>query len=880
MSPRRGAGSLGCLGGCLLVVLPILFIAGGLYLFWYNPEWLDELAFWRGEIIPADQLDPIHLTPAARPEFKPPPEPDALNLDLGGLPAVETAASWISAAQGGEVRLSDGTGVILPPGALSSDREVRVRRLGGDEPTLSMVTATEVDAGEGNLHQDVTVILPVPAGEPGLERLGMKYRVLHAHGGKATELPCQPGPGPGQVTVKTRRCSILTVLGLAIAVETWLFQSRLYEEVLANHVELSRSVPPLPVPYFYQGQANWCFAAASSMMVHAHGGQASVSEIASHFRLEFLQGMGNPSGYWAGGLGRVLSAYQPELTRVPWFEPSAAALYICRNLTAGQPVYVDLYKIQHAVVAVGYDHRGLYIHDPSGHAFQAAGMTDYLDRIREGRVAAVLLPWEKYIQLSTRWRLPIPIYTYVMRAPMSGQPPVSVQLLHDNVAFIHPTPIPYLTKRPWISNYAWDGQCYKGHTTVIRNYSATLENRADFLTNASQQTTPSHPCNGDRYSITALVSSPVPAPGEITVQAFLDDQPLGPPQTWDPPSGGMEAQRSKSPMDLTPVTGEPLPFRVDPGPAKLRADVCVDGVRIDYEEITLNFGPSRVSNVRLTPEPDGIYLEWDPAPEYGVTYVIRIVENELAFGVEVARTEDTRWQVPKEFLEKQRPAWLYVQTLHRNTDLYSVPSDHLDLRDPWEGRWKGKIKLIEGALFETGDRLLNLYFQALVGKEVEEETKLQQKIQQASPDEASRLQSELAKHREDTGKYKDILKSVQDMLSSLMLAADLVARIGIPVTFELKKKDAGQYDLLLRDIFYIKTPGAEAVTVNRAGPNTLGFDALEDAAFQDDEALARFGPPPRLRLHRWNTARGDTVISHRLDPKPSLLVWKWEFKRD
>jgi len=793
---------------------------------------------------------------------------------------VETNASWITAAQGGEVRLSDGTGVIIPPGALSSDRNVQVRRLGGDEPTLSMVTATEVDAGEGDLNQEATVILPVPAGEPGLERFEMKYRVLHAHQGKATELQCQPGPGPGQVTVRTRKFSILTVLGLAIAVETWLYQSRLYEEVLANPVELSRSVPPLPVPYFYQGVSNWCFAAASAMMVHAHGGQASVSEIANYFRLEFLQGMGNPSGYWKGGLGKVLSAYQPELTRVPWFEPSAAALYICRNLSAGQPVYVDLYKIQHAVVAVGYDHRGLYIHDPSRHAFISLGETDSLDRIRAGRIAAVLLPWEKYVQLATRWRLPIPIYTYVMRAPMAGQVPGSVQLLHDNVTFIHPTPIPYSKQMPWVSNYAWDGRLPHGTTTMIKGQFPLVEARGDFLAKVAYQTTPSHPCNGDKYSITALVSCPMPPPGEITVQAFLDDQALGPPKTVNVPPGGMEAQRGKIEVDLAPVSGETLPFRVDPGPARLRADVRVNGVRTDYEEITLPFGPSRVSNARFTPEADEVYLEWDAAPEYGVSYVIRLVEKTLAFGVEVARTEDTRWLVPKELLEKQTPAWLYVQTLHRNTDLYSVPSDHLDLRDPWEGKWKGKIKLIEGALFETGDRLLNLYVQALVGKEVAEETKLRDKLKGATPEEAARIQAELAKHQEGTSKYKDILKSVQDILSSLMLAADFVARLGIPVTFELKKKDAGQYDLLLREICYIKTPGAEAVTVNRVGPNTLGFDTLEDPAFQDDAALAKFNPPPRLRLHRWNTARGNTVISHRLDAKPAMLVWKWEFQRD
>ena len=37
------------------------------------------------------------------------------------------------------------------------------------------------------------------------------------------------------------------------------------------------------------------------MLVHAHGGNASPSEIASHFRVEFQTAMSNPQGYWIGG---------------------------------------------------------------------------------------------------------------------------------------------------------------------------------------------------------------------------------------------------------------------------------------------------------------------------------------------------------------------------------------------------------------------------------------------------------------------------------------------------------------------------------------------------------------------------------------------------
>ena len=194
-------GRLGCLGGCLIGMLPAAFVGGVIFLFWLNPDWLDEAAFWRGPLLAEDMLDPPPPAPFPPPfalrEKTPPPDDGSFPLDLSGLPEVERASSHISAARGGEVRLSDGTGVILPPGALPGDRQVTVRRLGGNEPALTMLSVLDVDAGGAELSSDATVVLPVPPGMPALQGDRLASKAFHVHDGRAAEIPIVSGPKTG-----------------------------------------------------------------------------------------------------------------------------------------------------------------------------------------------------------------------------------------------------------------------------------------------------------------------------------------------------------------------------------------------------------------------------------------------------------------------------------------------------------------------------------------------------------------------------------------------------------------------------------------------------------------------------------------------------------
>jgi hypothetical protein len=307
----------------------------------------------------------------------------------------------------------------------------------------------------------------------------------------------------------------------------------------------------------------------------------------------------------------------------------------------------------------------------------------------------------------------------------------------------------------------------------------------------------------------------------------------------------------------------------------------VGGARVDSEEITAQFGPSQPANVRFTPRPEGgTDLEWDPVPEYGVEYKVRLAEKVLAWGRELDTTPSCVWTMPAELLEERKErGWIYVQAVHKNTGLEGVPSNHLDLRDPWEGRWKGKFKLVEGALFETGDYLLDRYVQAILESEGKDEQKIQERLSTATPEAAGRIQQELNEHRESTRKTSEFLNSVKEYLSSLLLVVDFGARAGIPMTFDLTRTSESVYDMRLVQIGGLKPEKPEPLVMLLAGPNTLGVYELEMLTKDELSTEVRLNPLPRLKLRRWGQSRGDSVISFEVKGKTEHLIFKWEFER-
>jgi hypothetical protein len=141
------------------------------------------------------------------------------------------------------------------------------------------------------------------------------------------------------------------------------------------------------------------------------------------------------------------------------------------------------------------------------------------------------------------------------------------------------------------------------------------EDRGRWLGLANVSAYPSHPCNGDKFSLRAVVASPVPAPGPRG-PGLPGGPALGPAKVGRvPPSRQGATHLANIPVDLTGLKGDDLPFQLLPGPNRLRVEVRVGGALADSEEVTAQFGPSQPANVRFTPRPEGgTDLEWDPRP--------------------------------------------------------------------------------------------------------------------------------------------------------------------------------------------------------------------------------------------------------------------------
>ncbi|NIV13845.1 MAG: hypothetical protein GWN62_21980, partial [Aliifodinibius sp.] len=146
----------------------------------------------------------------------------------------------------------------------------------------------------------------------------------------------------------------------------------------AAHAEI------LPVPYEIQSDANWCGVASLAMMVNYYGIRPPQHKWHIAKRLNLPNGQGiHPD---LNNLRTILEILYPSfsdnaeirpwgLDMYPIYEVFIA--YLRNQIDNGNPVFLDLNCIRHAVVLVGMDFNSeniresiLYVNDPSGYLFQ------------------------------------------------------------------------------------------------------------------------------------------------------------------------------------------------------------------------------------------------------------------------------------------------------------------------------------------------------------------------------------------------------------------------------------------------------------------------------------------------------------------------------
>ena len=135
----------------------------------------------------------------------------------------------------------------------------------------------------------------------------------------------------------------------------------------------------LNVPYYTQSDADWCWAASTSMMLGFYGVNKKLWEIAADldkYKLETLF-------HSAGAITSEIISYLNNRFHLGYTDPwKSETFYSNQNLitrlkeiiSTSTPVMicklgVPFYSGAHAIVATGYTMNGIYIHDPSGYLF-------------------------------------------------------------------------------------------------------------------------------------------------------------------------------------------------------------------------------------------------------------------------------------------------------------------------------------------------------------------------------------------------------------------------------------------------------------------------------------------------------------------------------
>jgi hypothetical protein len=389
-------------------------------------------------------------TPVQPEEPTPPPPPQ----EEAGLKKGMVGAS------GGTVLLSDGTGVIFPAGAVSSDMEVTVRiedpaEYFAPDPKVERVLL-RTTAPVSQFQVPVTIRVPVPAG---LEQEDIFAGVVD--------------PETGAVSVEEPTLALRDGTWF-MEIETTHFSRRLWTWLRGERAPPSAG--PLATPYYSQGSTNFCWAVSLHMISQA------VSFKSAHDVNQIIGRLGVDEGGITAGAFRWGSAVRNLLrdrtgvapNRATWDNVNVqiARDHLRRELGVhGRPVAVFHGGWEHAVVFVGYDGDDFFIHDPAATNRNAVGF--------ERRSWSSILSDMKILH---------PFVTVSLPAPLAeGEGPVTLNLLPNALQFVQPASDPGEQSALW--NFEWDHQQPTGYSVrhaSLRDRGEPLPGGVQTLRNAGE----------------------------------------------------------------------------------------------------------------------------------------------------------------------------------------------------------------------------------------------------------------------------------------------------------------------------------------------------------------------------------------------------------
>jgi len=203
-------------------------------------------------------------------------------------------------------------------------------------------------------------------------------------------------------------------------------------------------------------------------------------------------------------------------------------------------------------------------------------------------------------------------------------------------------------------------------------------------------------------------------------------------------------------------------------------------------------------------------------------------EPEEAAVLLTERPEKTKWK-----LEDTAPglgSYVYTVTVV-DTEANESKHSRIVVNDPFEGRWKGRIFLVEGSLTDILKPLIDHYM---------------------------------------GGEGSAKLQAIRERIETLAKGADVVARAGIPVELDLMKYASGRYFMRVTRAFGKEIEDAKSIELKKRGEQTLVTEIPE----------APDQPPLVLRLTQANEMK-DRKFSFPVivDGTPKDFALRWNLTR-
>jgi len=324
----------------------------------------------------APASEPPKLAPGPGPLTSPEAGVDAASDTESSVVSqvIDRGEGRVTRAEGGRVVLENGFAVSLPPEAVASAGQLQVER-------------HVVDAANGGLVEDVNFYRIKLVGSPSElqrpARLQIPYapdrlpagitedRLFVTHltsQGQIERLRAQPvGPGIAEVQISSFS---------DVSPEWESSYAGIAEQAIQDH----RTKRLIRAAFYSQGDSMWCWAACAAMLFKTYGGDRQPQQIAETFGKNKSTG----ASLWPViGVNIDQVAWKLGYPSLPvhqsafgGFSETRLRGWLIDQLRQGRPVWVGLPNYKgfrggdHAVLVVGYDHVGFYIHDSSGALIQ------------------------------------------------------------------------------------------------------------------------------------------------------------------------------------------------------------------------------------------------------------------------------------------------------------------------------------------------------------------------------------------------------------------------------------------------------------------------------------------------------------------------------